>query len=112
MIKNHEGLIVGACVEKFSTVDPEEGEICAAQLGLQEALRCGLSRLVMEGDWLLGIEAFRQFPEQKNWRCHGRIGDIVRLASSFVSCSFSFVYRDANEEAHLLARWAASVILF
>lgn len=43
VIKNHKGLIVGACVERFSTVDPEEGEIRVVQLGLEEAFRCDLS---------------------------------------------------------------------
>ncbi|KAB1203799.1 hypothetical protein CJ030_MR8G016817 [Morella rubra] len=111
VIKNHLGQIVGACVEKIFIEDPEEGEIRAAHLGLLEAERCGSRKIVVEGDSRQAIEAFRCYPEKRNWRCHGRIGDIVGFASAFDSCSFSFVYRGANEEAHLLARWAASKIM-
>lgn len=42
VIKNHLGQIIGACVEKSSIEDPDEGKIWAAQLGLIEAQRCRL----------------------------------------------------------------------
>ncbi|KAB1226902.1 Inactive protein RESTRICTED TEV MOVEMENT 2 [Morella rubra] len=111
VIKNHEGQIVGNCVERFSIEDPEEGEIRKAQLGLAEAGRCGLNQITVEGDSLLAIEAFRHFLDKWNWKYHVGIGDISRMASTFESCSFSFVHHGANEVAHLLVQWAVSVFM-
>lgn len=51
--------------------DPDEGEIWATQLGLEEAQRCGLHLIEIEGDSLLVIEAFNSFPTLCNWRLHG-----------------------------------------
>ncbi|KAB1228236.1 hypothetical protein CJ030_MR7G005006 [Morella rubra] len=111
VIKDSNGMIVGACVEKLDTEFPEDGEICAAYIGLLEAQRCGCRSIIVEGDSHLAIDAIRKYPEQLNWQSVGRIGDIVHLASAFDLCSFSFVFRGANEEAHHLARWAASRFL-
>lgn len=62
IIKDHEGRIRGTVVRQIHVADPEEGEIWAAQLGLEEAQRCGLQLIEVEGDSLLVIEAFNNFP--------------------------------------------------
>lgn len=102
MIKDCDGMIVGACAEKISIEYHEDGKIWAAQLDLLEAEHRGSRCIVVEGDSQQAIKAIRKYPEQLIWRSAGRIGDIVRLASAFDLCSFSFVFRGANEKAHHL----------
>ena len=38
------------------------------------------------------------------------VEDILNLAKSFVNVNFSFVYREGNMSAHLLAQWAAILL--
>ncbi|KAB1203086.1 hypothetical protein CJ030_MR8G005520 [Morella rubra] len=104
VLKDHRGLVVGAVVKKLPKVDPEDGEIWAAQIGLEEARRCGFRKILVEGDSIRAIDAIRSFPKQLNWRSYGRIGDMVNCSSSFDSCRFYFVNRSVNVEAHHLAR--------
>lgn len=71
-------------------MEDSEGEIWAAQVGLDEAHHRGLKQIVVEGNSLLAIEAINHFPKRRKWRSHGRIEDIVNLASVFYFCSFTF----------------------
>lgn len=104
IIKDHFGMVVGAVVKKLPLVEPEDGEIWAAQIGVEEACRCGFPKVIVEGDSTSAIEAIRNFPARLNWRSYGRIGDIVSCISSFDSVDFSFINRGANGDAHHLAR--------
>lgn len=90
VIRDHCGKISGACVKETQVNDPLEGEVFAAHLGF-EARRCGFKSVILEGDSLHTIEAFRKYPVRTNWSTFGRIDDILSRASEFDSVGFSFV---------------------
>lgn len=47
VIRDHMGKLAGACVHKFQVDDPLEGEVCAAWLGIKEAMRRGIHSLLL-----------------------------------------------------------------
>lgn len=102
VIRDHLGKFVGAGVQKYQVDNSLEGEVCAAQLGIEVAKRKGFSDVIVEGDSLLTIDALWKYPSRVDWSIHSRIADIVFSASGFNSCVFSFVTRGANEVAHHL----------
>lgn len=78
---------------------------------MEEARRCGLRQIIVEGDSKDAIEAIYKFPERLNWRSYGRIGDNLKSLRVSDSCVFFWVNRGANENVHYLPRWAASKIM-
>lgn len=111
VLRNDQGNVVGAVVKKLSTTDPLEGELLAAEIGIKEAGRQGIKRLLVEGDSLLAIKAFSSYPRRESWMHFNLIADIHFGLDSFGPCSFCFVLRDANRVAHHFARWAAATLM-
>lgn len=64
VIKDYCGRVAGACVQQILVEDPEDGEIWAAQIGIEEARRCGFKQIIVEGDSSRAIEAIHHYPEK------------------------------------------------
>ena len=53
------------------------------------------------------IEPLKNKAVIPHWRIKAVLEDILFLVKYFDNVSFSFIYRDSNIIAHLLAQWAA-----
>ena len=77
------------------------------------AIRCaameGYSNIILEGDALNVIDPLKSVDSVPHWSFKSISDDIMYLFKSFVNVSFSFVNREGNFPAHLLAQWVAFV---
>ncbi|XP_035545068.1 uncharacterized protein LOC118348173 [Juglans regia] len=86
----------------------ESLELLAIFRGMQQCVTMGVSHLVVESDSLLSIDALND-DSMTNSLLGVIYYEIKKLASCFVLCLFSHVYREGNRVAHKLARNACKV---
>ena len=84
------------------------GEAKAAWWAIKCAAMEGYRNIILEGDALNVIDHLKNVDYVPHWSIKS-IYDILYLSKSFVNVSFSFVNREGNVPAHLLAQWAAFV---
>ena len=86
----------------------EAVELIAVLRGLQLCVSMGISRIQVESDCLLVVEAL-----EHNNMAGSLLGllyqDIKSISSCFVECSFVYVPRKGNRVAHTLALYAKNV---
>ena len=62
----------------------------------------------IESDSKSYIDALRCPNRDVPWRIKTICSDVLALKMNFSNCSFSWVARDANVAAHVLAKWSLS----
>ena len=105
--RDQEGFCVAAWAEQRIPGSPLIGEASAALLAIQKAADAGFKKVVIEGDAWNVIEPLRNQVAAPHWSIKIVVEDILFLAKGFDNVKFSFVGREGNEAAHLLAGWAA-----
>ena len=76
-------------------------------LAIQRAVDANFKNVVIERDAWNVIEPLRNQVIAPYWSIKSVVEDILYFAKGFDNVKFSFVCREGNEIAHLLARWAA-----
>lgn len=112
VLSDSNGNIVQAVTKRLSTTDAAIGEAQAALLAVQCAASFGVYSLILEGDAINIILAIQQPDLFQDWNFASIISDVNFFLFSFTSWKASKVSRSANVRAHLLARWAASNLVF
>ncbi|KAF5468867.1 hypothetical protein F2P56_012979 [Juglans regia] len=88
--------------------EPKAVELKAIFRDLQLCVSMGISRIQVESDCLLVVEALEQ-----NTMDGSLLGllywEIKSLSSCFVDCSYVYVPREGNRAAHTLAQYAKNV---
>ncbi|KAL0013718.1 hypothetical protein SO802_000787 [Lithocarpus litseifolius] len=105
--RDQEGNLVAAWAEQRCPGSPLFGEANAALLAIQRAVEAGFKNVVIKGDALNVIEPLKNQLTVPHWSIKTVVEDILYFAKGLDNVNFSFVCRDGNEVAHLLARWAA-----
>ena len=105
--RDQEGICVATWAEQRIPGSPLFGEASAALMAIQKAAEVGFKNVVIEGDAWNVIEPLRNQVAAPYWSIKSVVEDILYLAKGFDNVNFSFVCREGNEAAHLLARWAA-----
>ena len=105
--RDQRGKLIGAWTEQLEQLQPLLGEAKAAWLAIKNAVEEGFKRIILEGDALNVIEPLKNKAVASHWRIKAVLEDILFLVKYFDNVSFSFIYRDGNVTAHLLAQWAA-----
>ena len=105
--KDQKGKLIGAWTELLEQTEPLLGEAKVAWLAIKKATDKGFKRIILEGDALNVIEPFKNKVVVSHWRIKAVLEEILFLVKYFDNVSFSFIYRDGNVTAHLLAQWAA-----
>ncbi|XP_074306503.1 uncharacterized protein LOC141641753 [Silene latifolia] len=96
------GVVWAVTEQEVEERDPTVAEALAVLVGVQEAKRRGMTRIVVEGDCLSVITDLQK-------RKQGRsdiffiYDEIFNVCSSFENCVFSFTRRNFNSVAHTLA---------
>ncbi|KAL2936256.1 hypothetical protein RDABS01_006694, partial [Bienertia sinuspersici] len=106
--RNSDGQVVFA---KARTMcydwSPELGEARAALEAMKVAKDEGFSKIDVEGDSLVVIQAYQR-RAKRSGPVQLLVEDAIALSSQFDSLSFGFCFRDCNQAAHRLAKWATS----
>ena len=105
--RDQEGKFVAAWEEQLCPGSPLSGEANAALWAIQRAANASFKNVVIEGDSWNVIEPLRNQESTPHWSIKSVVEDILYFAKGFDNVNFSFVLREGNEVAHLLARWAA-----
>ncbi|XP_043697132.1 uncharacterized protein LOC122647903 [Telopea speciosissima] len=87
---------------------PPPGELLAIRHALKLALDLGVDNLLVQSDCKDAI-LFNEEKKSPDWEVEGLVTDVVRLKSSFVSISFSFISRAMNNVSDALAKKALSL---
>ena len=64
------------------------------------------SQIIIESDSKSWIEAIKDGTDQSPWRLTNFVESARQAAESGVGMSFNWVYREANNAAHVLAKWS------
>ena len=64
------------------------------------------SQIIIESDSKSWIEAIKVGTDQSPWRLTNFVESARQAAESGVGVSFTWVYREANNAAHVLAKWS------
>lgn len=88
-------------------LDSELAEVRAAVCAMQLAVEYRYKKVSFEGDALLIIKAL-QGASRRSGYVQLLVEDALAIASNFDQFRFEFCYRECNEVAHRLAKWAVS----
>lgn len=103
-MRDHMGdVMLATCEMMEGEFLVDEVEALAARHALQIAIQAGLSNVVLETD-NLKLHTHLKKGYQENTSFSGLVADIIKLANSCISCSFSRVCRGGNGIAHTLAQ--------
>ena len=86
---------------------PLWGEAKVAYATVNKAIEAGFKKVIIEGDAWNVIEPLKDKKSSSEWTIDVILQNILALCSLFDDVSFSFVKREGNSSAHLLALWAA-----
>uniref|UniRef100_A0A2N9HDI6 RNase H type-1 domain-containing protein n=1 Tax=Fagus sylvatica TaxID=28930 RepID=A0A2N9HDI6_FAGSY len=99
----------GFCItwaKHLSVSDPKCTEAAAILWALQLALLENYSKVVVESDSKVCIDAIIGSPSEVNWKIAAIIANVISLSLNFVSVCFVWVKRSANGTAHELAKFS------
>ena len=85
------------------------GEAKAACRAIRLAASEGYENIILEGDAWNVIEPIRNADVDPHWSIKSLCDDILYFVKYFNNVKFSFVCREGNVSAHLLAQWAILV---
>ncbi|KAG2726715.1 hypothetical protein I3760_01G126500 [Carya illinoinensis] len=110
VLRDHTGKVLMAVSQPALEVGGSEPlELMAIFRGLQMCATMGIPKILVESDSLLCIEGL-QYNNMHQSLLGGLYMEIQSLVSRFVCCDFSHVYREGNQVAHRLARFASSIV--
>lgn len=108
ILRNSNGTIVGAWVNRFKSDNPFFAEIEAAIQALKLANELNLERVSFEGDASNFVLALKGFHEFENWQAFSLHEVGCNLLNCHLFWSISFAPRCCNTMAHILAKWVNS----
>ncbi|KAL0014567.1 hypothetical protein SO802_001636 [Lithocarpus litseifolius] len=95
--RDYKGDLIFAWAEQVEPGSPLVGEVKAALCAIKRAIENGFSKIIVEGD------ALSNTGMKPHWSVAEVITDILDFVKCFDAISFSFMYRESNVLAYLLA---------
>ena len=105
--RDNHGRVVLAWTDILEPGSPLWGEAKAAYAVVNKAVEAGLKRVIIEGDAWNAIDPLKDKKSASEWTIDVILQNILALCNLFDDVSFSFVKREGNSAAHLLALWVA-----
>jgi sensor histidine kinase YesM len=112
VISNFSSDIILAATQRLSSIDVLMGEAYAALLSSRLAASASAAHFLLEGDALLVTLAVSQPITFSSWHFSSYVSDIRLVLSSFQSWHASKISKCANYCVHVLAKWAATHLMF
>ncbi|XP_030963966.1 uncharacterized protein LOC115985138 [Quercus lobata] len=106
--RDWRGGVVFACSKRVNTTLPLQAEAEAIIWALNLAANLDTDSIFIESDSKTCIDALKCPNQEAPWRIKTICNDVLALKSNFSNCSFSWVAREANVAAHVLAKWSLS----
>ena len=106
--RNWRGDVVFACSKRVNTTLPLQAEAEAIIWALNLAANLGFVSISIESDSKTCIDALCCPIRDVPWRIKTICSDVLALKMNFSNCTFSWVARNANVAAHVLAKWSLS----
>ncbi|KAF5472300.1 hypothetical protein F2P56_009031 [Juglans regia] len=101
-------VILAASKVEFEVNNTEAIEMLAIFRALQLCTSMGIHRLIMESDCLMDIQVLNN-ELVSDAMLTPFVSEIRKVLRVFVECKFQHVYREGNQVAHILARYAWNV---
>jgi hypothetical protein len=101
-------MVVKAWRKELMLYELVQAEAFAILWALELAMTEKSKKIIVEGDSKICIDAIDGDQNDVEWSVTAIINNIVSLRSSFNSCLFSWVRREANVVAHTLAKHVPS----
>ena len=109
MGRDDSGKLLLAWAEQLDLGNSLLGEAKVVWCAIKFIAMEGYRNIILEGDALNVIDPLKSVDSVPHWSFKSISDDIMYLSKSFVNVSFSFVNREGNFPAHLLAQWVAFV---
>ena len=106
--RDWRGKVVFACSKRVNTTFPLQVEAEAIIWALNLAANLDVDSISIESDSKSCIDALRCPNQDVPWRIKTICSDVLALKLNFTNCRFSWVAREANVVAHVLAKWSLS----
>ena len=106
--RNWRGDVVFACSKRVNTTLPLQAEAEAIIWALNLAANLGFVSISIESDSKTCIDALCCPIRDVPWRIKTICSDVLALKMNFSNCTFSWMARNANVAAHVLAKWSLS----
>ncbi|KAK9985205.1 hypothetical protein SO802_034730 [Lithocarpus litseifolius] len=104
--KDNHGRVVLAWTSILDPRSPLWGEAKATYAAVNKAVKAGLKRVIIKSDAWNVIAPLKDKKSLSEWTIHVILLNILALCNLFDDVSVSFVKREGNSSAHLLALWA------
>ena len=105
--KDNRGRVVLDWIDILDTGSPLWSEAKAVYAAINKVVEAGLKKVIIEGDAWNVIEPLKDKKSSSDWTIDVILLNILALCSLFDDVSFSFMKREGNSSAHLLAFWVA-----
>jgi ribonuclease HI len=109
VVRKDIGHVINGWAKKVETTDLATVEATTLLWALEIAVENKFTKIVVEADAKLCIDAITIETTSIPWRIHSLVHSLKVLAFEFSVCSFCWVRRDANGVAHSLAKFASSL---
>ena len=103
------GNTLKAWSDQFLSNSTLVGEARAAWSAIRLVASEGYENIILDGDAWNVIKPIRNADVDPHWSIKSLCDDILYFVKYFNNVKFSFVCREGNVSAHLLAHWAALV---
>ena len=104
--RDWRGELVFAHTKWVETNVPVQAEAEAINWASQQVISHNISHALIESDSKVCIEALQELDSHVPWRISTIISDKLRLKALSHNVKYSWVPRDLNRAAHVLAKWS------
>ena len=109
IINNDSGKWIAKKAKSINPTTNNLAEFTALEEGLQSCINLGISKLIIEGDSQIILNALRN-RATPNWILNSRLLEVLSLLDKFEEIKFCHIYREGNSKADILANLGADGI--
>ncbi|XP_023887886.1 uncharacterized protein LOC112000011 [Quercus suber] len=110
--RDWRGKLVFVISKKVNTNIPVQAEANAILLAIHFAVNCSFCNCIIESDCKVCIDAIRDGGKLIPWRIVNFVDSIKNVIRDYGNVYFTWVHRETNQAAHVLAKWSLSQSFF
>ena len=106
IVNNDSGVWIAKKAKPIGPSSNNMAEFLALEEGLNICLQLGISKLIIEGDSQIILNAIRK-RSTPNWILNSRLQEVILLLDKFEELKICHIFREGNSEADVLANFGA-----